>query len=148
MHRVYIIINTIVEILNRQFIVKEVNLMAGEVLGKCPVCGHNTEITRISCNSCGTTIEGHFHLCKFCKLTPEQKTFIDVFIKCRGNIKEVEKELGISYPTVKNRLEDVAAALGYKGEPETSPSSSKKDILDKLNSGEISVDEAIELLKG
>jgi len=121
--------------------------MAGEVLGKCPVCGQTTEITRISCDACGTTIEGHFHLCKFCKLTAEQKTFIDVFIKCRGNIKEVEKELGISYPTVKNRLEDVAAALGYKGEPETSPSGNKKDILDKLNNGEISVDEAIELLK-
>ncbi|AUS98395.1 hypothetical protein CDQ84_04095 [Clostridium thermosuccinogenes] len=121
--------------------------MAGEVLGKCPVCGNDTEVTRISCNSCGTAIEGHFHLCKFCKLTAEQKTFIDVFIKCRGNIKEVEKELGISYPTVKNRLEDVAAALGYKQDIEPEPSRNRKEILDKLNSGEISVDEAIDLLK-
>ena len=83
--------------------------MAREVLGKCPVCGSDTEITKISCNSCGTKIEGQFQLCKFCRLTAEQKTFLDAFIKCRGNIKEVEKELGISYPTVKNKLDDVAA---------------------------------------
>ena len=121
--------------------------MAAEVLGKCPVCGSNTEVTRISCNACDTTIEGHFDLCKFCRLTTEQKSFIDVFIKCRGNIKEVEKELGVSYPTVKNRLEDVAGALGYKGEPEPVNPTRRKEILDKLNSGEISVEEALNLLK-
>jgi len=120
--------------------------MAKEVLGKCPVCNSDTEVTRISCDKCGTTIEGHFQLCKFCRLTSEQKKFIDAFIKCRGNIKEVEKELGISYPTVKNKLEDVAGALGYKRQSEPEESTRKKEILEKLNSGEISVDEAIELL--
>ena len=120
--------------------------MTKEVLGKCPVCNSDTEVTRISCDKCGTSIEGHFQLCKFCRLTPEQKKFLDAFIKCRGNIKEVEKELGISYPTVKNKLEDVAGALGHKRQPESEDTSKKKEILDKLNSGEISVDEAIELL--
>ena len=120
--------------------------MAKEVLGKCPVCNSDTEVTRISCDKCDTTIEGHFQLCKFCRLTSEQKRFIDAFIKCRGNIKEVEKELGISYPTVKNKLEDVAGSLGYKRQSEPEESSRKKEILEKLNSGEISVDEAIELL--
>lgn len=121
--------------------------MSAEVLGRCPVCGENTEVTKISCSSCGINIEGHFELCKFCRLTSEQKQFIDIFIKCRGNIKEVEKELGISYPTVKNRLEDVAAALGYRNEQETRSNGKKKDILERLNSGEISVDEALNLLK-
>jgi len=121
--------------------------MSKEVLGKCPVCGSNTEVTKISCNKCGTTIEGHFEMCKFCRLTPEQKSFIDAFIKCRGNIKEVEKELGISYPTVKNRLEDVAGALGHKTVSEPQDSDKKKQVLDKLNNGEITVDEAIELLR-
>ncbi len=121
--------------------------MTKEALGKCPVCGSNTEVTRLSCDECGTTIEGHFHLCKFCRLTSEQKTFIDVFIKCRGNIKEVEKELGVSYPTVKNRLEDVASALGYKSEPEPEAPGKRKEILDKLNNGELSVEEALEQLK-
>jgi hypothetical protein len=121
--------------------------MTREVMGKCPVCGNDTEITRITCNTCDTTIEGHFQVCKFCRLTPEQKKFIDVFIKCRGNIKEVEKDLGISYPTVKNKLEDVAGALGHKVEVEAAAPGKRKEILDRLNSGEISVEEAINLLK-
>lgn len=120
--------------------------MAGEILGKCPVCGSNTEVTRIYCGRCETVIEGHFQPCRFCKLTTEQKAFLDAFIKCRGNIKEVEKELGISYPTVKSRLEDVAGALGYKTEPDQYNSAKKKDILDRLNNGEITAEEAVTLL--
>lgn len=121
--------------------------MTREAIGKCPVCGNGTEVTRINCDECGTQIEGHFHLCKFCRLTAEQKSFIDVFIKCRGNIKEVEKELGVSYPTVKNKLEDAATALGYKVEPEPVSPGKRKEILDKLNSGEITVEDAVNLLK-
>ena len=123
--------------------------MKREALGRCPICGDVLTVTQLSCNSCKTKIEGSFHLCKFCKLSSEQKAFIEAFIKCRGNIKEVEKELGISYPTVKNKLEDVAGSLGYKVEPVTEEELpiSKKEILEKLNSGEISAEEAIELLK-
>ncbi|MCX7842722.1 MAG: DUF2089 domain-containing protein [Clostridia bacterium] len=121
--------------------------MAAEVLGKCPVCGGNMEVTRLSCCSCDTKIEGRFQLCRFCRLTPEQKSFIEVFIKCRGNIKEVEKELGVSYPTVKNKLEDVAAALGYKEDTTQTASGKRMDVLERLNNGEISVEEALGLLK-
>ncbi|AEV67024.1 DUF2089 domain-containing protein [Acetivibrio clariflavus] len=122
--------------------------MGKEVLGKCPVCNSETIVTKISCENCNTTIEGEFTLCKFCRLTAEQKQFIDTFIKCRGNIKEMEKELGVSYPTVKNRLEDVAAALGHKPQPIIEDDGRKKEILERLNAGEISFDEAMELLKG
>lgn len=121
--------------------------MNKEVLGKCPVCKSETVVTRISCDNCNTVIEGEFKLCKFCKLTPEQKQFIDTFIKCRGNIKEMEKELGVSYPTVKNRLDDAAAALGHKPEPQTEDDVKKKDVLEKLNNGEIGFDEAMDMLK-
>jgi hypothetical protein len=123
--------------------------MAREALGKCPVCGQNTEVTTIWCGSCETKIEGHFSLCRFCRLTEEQKSFIETFIKCRGNIKEVERELGISYPTVKSRLEDAANALGFASSAVYgSPESEKRlEILDKLDNGLISVEEALELLK-
>lgn len=121
--------------------------MAAQVLGRCPVCGSETKINRISCSECGTVIEGSFELCKFCRLSPEQKKFIEIFIKCRGNIKEVEKEMKISYPTVKNKLEDAAFALGYKGNYEKTEGPSKKEIIDRLNKGEITVDEALDLLK-
>lgn len=126
--------------------------MTREALGKCPVCGQKTEVTAISCSGCGTKIEGHFTLCRFCSLTEEQKSFIETFIKCRGNIKEVEKELGISYPTVKNRLEDAANALGYDSNQQcgfngTDLSDYRKDILDRLNNGEISIEEALNCLQ-
>lgn len=124
--------------------------MTKEALGKCPVCGQNTEVTTICCNGCGTKIEGHFHLCRFCRLTEDQKLFIETFIKCRGNIKEVEKELGISYPTVRNRLEDAANALGIDQDDvarEDHMSERRTKILDQLDSGEISVEDALNMLK-
>lgn len=122
--------------------------MQKEVLGRCPICGDSFAVSKLSCKNCSTTIEGNFSLCKFCKLTLEQKSFIDTFIKCRGNIKEVEKELCISYPTVKNKLEDVANALGHQAENEAAANKNKKkDILKKLDIGDISVEEALKLIK-
>lgn len=121
--------------------------MNREVIGKCPVCGKEMEVTRLSCNYCNTTIEGTFTLCKFCRLGDEQKKFAEIFIKNRGNIKEIEKELGISYPTVRNKLEDVIQALGYSPKV-TTVNIDKKAILEKLKNGEISPEEAVKLLKG
>lgn len=127
-------------------------LVRGDVViknvpGKCPICGNDMYVVRVCCDECDTSIEGQFDLCKFCRLTVEQKAFIEVFIKCRGNIKEVEKELGVSYPTVKNKLEDAACALGYKTEPQVVAELDRKEILDRLGSGDISVEEALGLLK-
>ncbi len=119
--------------------------MKKEAIGRCPVCGHGMEINKLHCNYCDTSIEGKFSLCKFCKLKDEQKFFVEVFIKNRGNIKEIEKELGISYPTVRNKLEDVIEALGYNAK--YSPKIDKKSILNKLSSGEISAEEAVKMLK-
>ncbi len=117
-----------------------------EALGKCPVCKEDMEVTRLHCDHCNTTIEGSFSLCRYCRLTREQKQFIETFIKCRGNIKEVEKDLGISYPTVRSRLDDVISALGY---PVKNPRSdeSKKEILNMLSRGEIGHQEAVRLMK-
>lgn len=121
--------------------------MKREMLGKCPVCGEELHITRLSCNNCHTVIEGSFSACRFCKLSNEQKNFLEVFVKNRGNIKEIEKEMGISYPTVRNKLEDLIEALGYKPKY-NEPKVNQKEILEKLNNGEISSEEAIKLLKG
>lgn len=121
--------------------------MRREMLGKCPVCGKELEITRLSCNNCSTTIEGRFSPCKFCKLSDEQKNFLEAFIRNRGNIKEIEKDLGISYPTVRNKLEDVIQTLGYSPKY-TEPKVNKKEILEQLSKGEISSEEAIKLLQG
>lgn len=120
--------------------------MQKEVLGRCPVCDDELKVSKLSCPNCHTHIEGDFTMCKFCRLTNEQKYFVEIFIKSRGNIKEIEKELGISYPTVRNRLEDIISSLGYK--PDYNKDVDKKEILEKLKNGDITTDEAIKLLKG
>jgi len=122
--------------------------MIREVPGRCPVCGSFEEVTSVSCPACSTKIEGRFQLCRFCRLTEDQKVFLNAFIKCRGNIKEVEKELNISYPTVKNRLEDVASALGYGNDTYSGEDTKnqRKRILEMLDNNEITTSEAIEML--
>lgn len=121
--------------------------MKREALGKCPVCGDELHVTKLSCNNCHTHIEGRFSLCKFCKLSDEQKEFVEIFIKSRGNIKEIEKEMGISYPTVRGKLENVIEALGYSPKYAVAKVD-KKEVLSKLSSGEITSEEAIKQLQG
>lgn len=115
------------------------------VLSSCPVCSSNLEVKKLECSNCNTVIEGNFVLSKFNYLTSESLYFIEVFIKNRGNIKLVEKELNISYPTVKKMLDEVIVGLGYKVDDEEKIESAS--VLDKVKSGEISVDEALKILK-
>jgi len=122
------------------------------MLGRCPVCGEGLEVTRLHCPQCDTGVDGRFQVCKFCLLGREQKDFIETFIKARGNIKEVERELGISYPTVRGRLDAVIEALGYRVErsaeaEDTGKDRRRKEILDALNRGEINSEQAIKLLR-
>ena len=118
--------------------------MPYKVISKCPVCNSKVTITRLKCNSCNTTIENSFELPKIAYLNEEQLYFIEVFIKCRGSIKDVEKELKISYPTVRAKLDEIVASLGYNVIKEKT--NDKKEILDKLEKGEITPDEAIKLI--
>lgn len=120
--------------------------------GRCPVCEDEMMVTRLRCPSCETAIEGTFAIDKFARLTREQLELIEIFIKSRGNIKEVERELGLSYPTVRGRLDNVIEALGYRVEhgPEEAPAprtTRRKEVLDALNKGEITSEEALKLLK-
>jgi hypothetical protein len=119
--------------------------MKCEVPGSCPICGGEITVTEIKCKKCKSVVQGEFDLCKFCRLNDKQKYFVEVFIKNRGNIKEIEKELGISYPTVRNKLDEVISVLGHKVEK---PAIDKKAILEKLQNGEISKDDALKLLSG
>lgn len=120
--------------------------MGYRVLNRCPVCSSKLKVTRLKCSNCGTVIENDFELSNLSYLNGEQLKFIEIFIKCRGNIKEVEKELGISYPTVRAKLDEVIAALGYTvTKSKDLPDS--KDIIDMLEKGEITADQAINMLK-
>src|SRR5438128_841398 len=81
--------------------------------GKCPVCSNTLNVTRLQCGQCGTAIEGLFGLGRLQALNREQVQFVETFLKCKGKIKDVEDELGISYPTVVARLNEVVRAMGY-----------------------------------
>jgi hypothetical protein len=81
--------------------------------GRCPVCSNAMMVTRLQCGHCGTGIDGAFGLGRLQSLTPEQVQFVETFIKCRGKIKDMEEELGISYPTVVGRLNDIVRAMGF-----------------------------------
>ncbi len=121
--------------------------MKKKMLGSCPVCNGELEVTSLQCKECKTEISGHFEVCGFCKLDKENRDFIETFIKCRGSIKDVERELGISYPTVKNRLDRVIKALGYEVTEATEPVD-RMEVLTQLEKGEISVEQALKQLRG
>src|SRR5215210_6933983 len=89
-----------------------------ELTGRCPMCEAELVVTHLRCQRCGTGLEGTFTLNKFDRLSREQLRFVDVFIKNRGVIRDVERELGISYPTVRSRLDEVLHSLGYDAEGE------------------------------
>lgn len=129
---------------------------ANPIISICPVCKHDLKVVKLHCEHCETSIEGAFTLSKFNYLEPEKLYFIEMFVKNRGNIKAIEKELNISYPTVKKMLDDVIVGLGYSPdaydeEPiqkeKEEPKFSKASILEKIEKGELSVVQAIELLK-
>jgi len=91
------------------------------------------------------SVEGSFALPPLAKLTAEDQLFVTAFVRSHGSIKEMEALFGISYPTVKNRLNAISALLPFV---DVNPPSPGKDVLDELDKGDISVDEALKRLKG
>jgi hypothetical protein len=86
--------------------------MVHDVISTCPVCSSELAITRLHCRSCGTALEGEFGVGRFGKLDREQLNLLESFLRSRGNLKEMERELGISYPTVRGRVDALLRALG------------------------------------
>ncbi len=141
---------------------------------KCPICHQKLTITEVSCESCGTRIQGRFDGCRFCSLSPEEASFLLTFIRNRGSIKDVERELGVSYPTVRAALDNLIAALD-RGDADEVPadvevdepvcesadavvlprevkdsekkSKARRKILDRLARHEITAEEAAAQLK-
>lgn len=123
---------------------------------ECPVCNDDLLVTQLVCRNCGTEIRGHFEMDRLARLIPEQRHFIEVFILCEGKLNCVQEELGISYPTVRSRLDEIIRALGRQAEvvaPPEPPEPSepldetlRQDILDRLARQEITSEEALQLL--
>lgn len=123
--------------------------MEKQVIQKCPACGEGMKVTALECPSCHTQIRGQFTLGNFSRLTEDQLDFIEVFVRLRGNIKEVEQELGISYPTVRKRLDEVIKALGYTLDesPDDEKVEQRGEVLEALDKGQIDFEQAMERLE-
>jgi hypothetical protein len=117
---------------------------------KCPLCGGEVTVTRLYCQNCDTTIESRFVPGPFAQLSADQLSFVEMFIRCEGRLNRMETELGISYPTIRNRLLEVIRALGYEpGAEETDgvPDEIRQRVLEDLDQGRVSAEEAIRILQ-
>lgn len=128
--------------------------MAHDVISTCPVCTSELSVTRLHCRACGTTLEGDFRVGRFGRLSREQLALLESFLRSRGNLREMERELGISYPTVRSRVEALVRALGFGAradtdedpgagpQPPADRATARQSILERLARHEISADEA------
>jgi hypothetical protein len=113
----------------------------------CPVCGDPLAVTRLGCASCGTELAGVFAPCEFCALDARETEMLRVFLSSRGNLREVEKHLGVSYPTARLRFSELLSKLGLSGDAE--PGTLTRDqILSEVASGALTPAEAQRLLAG
>lgn len=134
--------------------------MSRDVISTCPVCSSELSITRLQCRGCGTSIEGDFNVGRFGRLNREQLALLESFLRARGNAKELERELKVSYPTVRARIDLLVRALGLadgapigdEGEDGSRRSGEmaeiRRDVLERLSRHELTADEAAALLRG
>jgi hypothetical protein len=127
--------------------------MPHDVISTCPVCAGELAVTRLHCRSCGTTLEGEFSVGRFGRLTKEQLALLESFLRSRGNLRDMERELAHSYPTLRSRVEALVRALGFgprdgdEASADDNPAASKaassrQEILERLARREIGADEA------
>lgn len=109
----------------------------------CPSCGGKLVVVRLKCAECGTEVTGEFELCPVCRLDGELKALYNLFIQARGNLKQVQRDLGLSYPTVRTRIEEMFRELGHE-----EGSRDPQAVLSRVRAGELSVDQAEKLLRG
>ncbi|MCB9437445.1 MAG: DUF2089 domain-containing protein [Anaerolineales bacterium] len=119
---------------------------------RCPLCEEPITVTQLHCEHCDIRIDGRFEVSGLAALSSDQLEFVEVFLRCEGKINRVEKELGISYPTVRSRLNEIILAMGYEPVTETEAEeaqreASRLDVLERLSTGTISPDQAVELLR-
>jgi hypothetical protein len=131
--------------------------MPHDVISTCPVCASELAVTRLNCRSCGTTLEGDFSVGRFGRLNREQLTLLESFLRSRGNLRDMERELGISYPTVRSRVEALVRALGFgprDGDDQETvvsevppPAVTRQGILEALARHEIGAEEAASAIR-
>jgi hypothetical protein len=139
--------------------------MPHDVISTCPVCASELAVTRLHCGTCGTTLEGDFTVGRFGRLNRDQLLLLESFLRSRGNLREMERELGISYPTVRGRVEALVRALGFgpradadeaeeavatsesAATTDQGPVRSRAEVLEALARHEISAEDAAQAIR-
>ena len=116
------------------------------IITRDPVSGNELTVTRLECPQSGIVIEGQFSLGWIGRLTREQLDFVELLVKNRGNIQKLAQDLDIAYNTARSRLDEIVTALG--GAPEGDGRADRRIVLDRLAAKEISVEDAMRLMKG
>lgn len=112
---------------------------------ECPVCSGRLKPTRLTCEDCSVTVEGELPASRLEILSEDQQRFVESFLVARGNIREAEKLLGISYPTVRRRLDEIVHALGH---PTNAAQQSQMEVLEGIETGSVTVKDAVRRLRG
>jgi hypothetical protein len=112
----------------------------------CPVCDERLAVTRLSCSACGTELSGGFTTCEFCVLSNDDRDVLRVFLASRGNMKDLERHLGVSYPTARARFDSLLGKIGID-RPAAAPAPTRVDLMEQVARGEIDVDEALTRLE-
>ena len=112
----------------------------------CPVCNEKLALTRLSCPSCDTELSGAFATCEFCVLSSEDRDVLRVFLASRGNMKDLERHLGVSYPTARARFDALLSKIGID-RPAAAPSATRVELMEQVARGEIDIDEALKRLE-
>lgn len=120
-----------------------------KVPSQCPTCGHVLHIRELNCQECDTTIRGRWSLGVFDRLTTDQQTFLRLFVRSRGNLSEVERSLGVSYPTVRAKLEEVIEALQDEPipVPEAPRQETRDEILQAIAARELNVEDGLQRIR-
>ena len=119
-----------------------------KILDQCPVCQSRMEITQLSCTNCETVVVGRFEPNRFSKLPQESLDFLEAFVRNRGNVKEMERDLGISYWVIRRKIDELITELGLEAKPHPETArTSRREILERLKNGEITAEEAGKLLE-
>jgi hypothetical protein len=119
------------------------------ILTRCPSCGSDMIVTELSCTSCETVVRGRYSGCTFCNLGDDDLRFLEIYVACRGNVKEMERETGLSYWTIRGRLDDVIEALQLSVEdaaPNPDVDAQRRAILEAVEREELSIEEAERML--
>ena len=112
----------------------------------CPVCGEQLSVTSLGCGSCGTELAGVFAPCQFCALDDKDTELLRVFLASRGNLREVEKHLSVSYPTARARFAELLEKLGLGATPEPAQTLTREEVLSEVAAGALTPAEAQGLL--